>query len=138
MTEKWNGSNFTTITFDHLADVTIDESHYEESVDAYIKIVHFSERIKKLDGQKVMIKGYLLPISHTDQFYFLSAFPYTQCFFCNQAGLESVIELNLKDQIPSNVKMDQIIMVTGTLELSSANLYKLPYTLHDVRVMKYY
>ena len=133
-----NDQAYKQISFKHLSKVTIDETEFDENFGDYIRKVIFSDEVNSLDNQKVIIKGFLLPISHTDNFYFLSANPYASCFFCNQAGIESIIELKFNHPLKKGIKMDQIILVSGTLKLSSDDIYKLPYTLHDATVEEYY
>lgn len=89
----------------------------------------FSPTIKKLDGQEVIIKGYMMPLDVDGNIYVLSANPYAACFFCGGAGPESVMELWLKDT-DKRYKMDQIVTFKGKFMVNSEP-YGLCYILQD-------
>ncbi len=57
----------------------------------------FSEKIKQLEGQEVIIEGYVIPMDVEGKSYALSAFPNASCFFCGAAGQESILRLELVD-----------------------------------------
>ena len=57
----------------------------------------FQEEVKDLEGKKIRITGYVLPLDISGDNYVLSAFPFSSCFFCGGAGQESVMELRLAD-----------------------------------------
>ena len=61
----------------------------------------FSEDIKKMEGEIVTVKGFIIPVegykSHKE--FILSAFPYSMCFFCGGAGPETVMEVVSKDPV---------------------------------------
>lgn len=49
----------------------------------------FDESIRKLAGQPIEIKGYIIPDTETDgNLHVLSAFPYSSCFFCGGLDLK--------------------------------------------------
>jgi len=56
----------------------------------------FSEKIKQLEGQEVIIEGYVIPMDVEGKTYALSAYPNASCF-CGAAGQESIMRLELKD-----------------------------------------
>ncbi|MBE62471.1 MAG: hypothetical protein CMB89_08935, partial [Flammeovirgaceae bacterium] len=47
----------------------------------------------------------------------LSKFPYSSCFFCGGAGLESVVEVQFSLP-PRHFKPDEVITVEGVLRLN--------------------
>jgi hypothetical protein len=65
----------------------------------------------------------------------LSAFPYSSCFFCGQAGPESVIEIQFAKQY-TGLRMDKIITVRGTLRLNADDILQLNYILEDVEIVE--
>lgn len=131
------GEEHLKIGFDHLAKVTVDQQYFNEEVGMEIQVVNFSEEVQSLEGKSIVIRGFLLPIDHAANFFVLSKNPYNSCFFCNQAGIETIVELKFEGRLPFKPKMDQIILVSGILELSSNDPTKLPYTLKDVQILEF-
>lgn len=55
----------------------------------------FTPEAKALDGKIITIKGYMYPLEEAPkhEFFMLSYYPTSVCFFCGGAGPESVIEV---------------------------------------------
>jgi len=90
----------------------------------------FPEEVKKLNGKKIQIKGFLIPMEKKPKhnFFLLSAFPYDACFYCGKAGPESVIEVTC----PKAVKFtESMITIEGTLQLNSDSPEHLFYIIKD-------
>jgi len=121
------------ITWEVLKDVQFHDK-YSPEFDAYYAIATFGASTKSLDGKEVQIKGYVLPIDIVDDYYVLSANPYSSCFFCGKAGPESVIEIQLKKQY-AGLRMDQILTFKGKLRLNQEDIYQLTYILEDAEVV---
>lgn len=119
------------IGWDTLKDISYDYIQNEDQNFWYGEPT-FGEAVLALDGQKVVIKGYILPVDFSGNSYFLSAFPYSSCFFCGGAGQESIMELQLKNR-KKTFKMDQVVTLEGTLRLNDREL-ELNYILEDARV----
>ncbi len=126
---------YTAISFAHLNNVTF---RVDTSIEGFLySKPYFSQEVQSLEGKEVMISGFLIPISHTEHFYALSANPYTACFFCGGAGPESVIDLRLAPE--SDLKgfnQDDRITVFGTLRLNDDSFYELCYILESTVVKK--
>ena len=89
----------------------------------------FPPEIQALSGQRIRITGYIIPMKATEKAYALSEFPNASCFFCGNAGLETIMELRLK-QKRKTYKTDEIRTFTGILRLSSS-IEELPFVLED-------
>lgn len=116
------------VTWDILGQVQY-KAYYNIGAGEAFQKPKFSPTIKKLDGQEVLIKGYMLPLDTEGNTYVLSANPYAACFFCGGAGPESVMELWLKDT-DRRYKLDQIVTFKGKLMVNSEP-YGLCYILQD-------
>ncbi|MEO0898737.1 MAG: DUF3299 domain-containing protein [Bacteroidota bacterium] len=92
----------------------------------------FAEEVLALDGQEIIIKGYAIPGDINGDVYYLSAFPFSECFFCGGAGQESIMELRLKNK-KTTFTVDQYVTLKGTLKLNDREL-ELNYILEDARV----
>ncbi|MEO1451087.1 MAG: DUF3299 domain-containing protein [Bacteroidota bacterium] len=119
------------ISWETLSDITYDYIQNEEQNFWYGEPT-FGTEVQALDGQRVVIQGYILPVDFSGNSYFLSAFPYSSCFFCGGAGQESIMELQLKNK-KKTFKMDEVVTLTGTLRLNDREL-ELNYILEDARI----
>lgn len=85
---------------------------------------------KKLAGQEITIKGYIIPIegykSHKE--FVFSAFPYSMCFFCGGAGPETVMEVFASEAVKYT---DDPVTLKGKLELNNDDINRLIYALYD-------
>ncbi|MEL6626595.1 MAG: DUF3299 domain-containing protein [Bacteroidota bacterium] len=82
-----------------------------------LPIPKFSNEIKNLEGKKVRVKGYVIPLNIEGTEYAISAYPNASCFFCGSAGQESVMRLTLKDKrVKYNV--DEFLEFEGELQLN--------------------
>jgi len=90
----------------------------------------YNDKIKALNGQKITIKGFLIPLEQKSKhsFFLLSAFPFDACFYCGKAGPESVIEVTVKKPLKSTEKP---ITIIGTLKLNFTNPDHLFYIIDD-------
>lgn len=120
------------VTWKTLSDVRFTDK-YSEEVEAYYYYPHFDSSVKALDGKEVHIKGYMLPIDPKKGVYILSKSPYASCFFCGNAGPESIIELKLKPDHPK-FKMDQVVIMKGKLRLNQDNIHECNYILEEAEV----
>ncbi len=90
----------------------------------------FSKGIEALDGKKIVLTGYIIPADMARGRLTLSAYPFASCFFCGQAGPESVMELEAK--VPIIYRMDRPVKVQGKLKLNrNEDPFRLLYILQD-------
>ncbi len=124
----------TIITWEVCKDVVFTEE-WSEEFQAFYSVPKFGKKISSLDGKEVQIRGYIIPVDVVQDYYVLSANPYSSCFFCGQAGPESVVEIQLKKQT-SGLRMDQILTFKGKLRLNADDIYQLNYILEDAEVVE--
>lgn len=110
-----------------LADVrfqTIQKEGYE--VDKPI----FGNNPKKLAGKIITVRGYMIPLSelNNQRYFVLSAYPYNLCYFCGNAGPETVMEIYSKTQIKYSSKP---VTIKGKLLLNQSDFDSLIYQLKD-------
>jgi len=106
------------------------EKKWDDQEGMYVLYPSFGNSVKNLEGKEIRISGYVIPVDYNENFYVLSAFPYSSCFFCGGAGPESVMSLKFKNK-SERFKTDTRIEVTGTLELNSSDIYEMNYILRD-------
>lgn len=123
------------ITWKTLQDVRWTDK-FSEEVNAYFYYPDFGQSVQDLEGKLVSLKGFLLVLDPAEDFYMLSQNPFASCFFCGQAGPESVVELRFKPG-QGKLKMDQVITVQGRLRLNKENVYECNYIFEEAEILQY-
>ena len=122
----------TETSWTDLMDITFKDV-YLEADDMYVYYPLFKEKQKSLDGVEIAITGYIIPVDVELNQYVLSAFPFSACFFCGNAGPESVMAVYFTEADQS-FKTDQRLTLAGTLELNETNVDELIYVLRNAKV----
>lgn len=122
----------TEIDWQTLADVEFTDVYMEE-VDEYFLYPHFSTSVRELAGQEIMIRGFVLAIDPTKNYYILSKGPFSSCFFCGVGGPETIIELEMKSSKDVFI-MDEVATIKGRLKLNTDDIYQCNYILQDAEV----
>ena len=122
------------ITWELLKNVEFDEI-WSEEFQAYYMVPKFSSSVKAMDNKEVQIRGFIIPVDIVQDYYVLSANPYSSCFFCGQAGPESVMEVQMVKKY-EGLRMDQVITFKGKLKLNVDDIYQLNYILEDAEIIE--
>ena len=96
----------------------------------------FTEDMLQWQGKEVMLTGYIIPTAEAGGFegIIISKFPYAMCFFCGEAGIESVAELRMKEKAPE-FEMDKPYVFKGNLLLNDEDFEQLNFIVTDVVLM---
>ncbi|MEP6713321.1 MAG: hypothetical protein ABJA37_12925 [Ferruginibacter sp.] len=97
-----------------------------------IKKPVFDASIRKLNGRMISIAGFLIPITTYGKDYVISANPYSGCYFCGNAGIETIIELKF-DNNNIRHKTDRYLVVEGKLILNEGDDLGFIYTLQNAK-----
>nr|WP_299070982.1 hypothetical protein [uncultured Allomuricauda sp.] len=116
------------LTWGDFADVDFAPVYNEEYGVSFL-MPTFGKKIRLFRGKQVNIKGYFLDISGSGEVFLVSQNPMTSCFFCGAAGPETIIEVNFKEHPP--FRTDQVVTVTGVLELNRNNVDHCNYILKE-------
>lgn len=122
------------ITWKTLTDVTFT-TRLDLRKKEYIKIPAFGPSVTGLEGRRVQIKGYMIPVSIPDDIYVISEKPMSSCFFCGSAGPETLMELEFKKK-PRRFKTDEIRTLSGVLELNNDDTERLCYRIVSVEIVE--
>ncbi len=120
------------LTWQELSMVKFEETYDENSGTFYDKPV-FPYQLKALEGKEVSILGYVIPMDVELNYYVVSAFPFSSCFFCGGAGPESVVDLQLVDK-SLTFENDARITFSGILRLNQGTFFELPYILKEAKI----
>jgi len=113
-----------------LADVQFFEK-FSNSLGIKYYQATFGEDIKELEGEEVMVMGYLIPLDALGETYALSKNPFSACFFCGAAGPETVVELRVKAEYVRRYQTDERRAFRGRLQLNESSLEQFNYVLID-------
>lgn len=93
----------------------------------------FDKSIEVYENQEVMIEGYIVPLEIGEKYFVISAYPFASCFFCGQAGIETVMEVYVNKPI----RLDkETIKVKGKLKLNRKDPNRLLYILEEAQEIK--
>lgn len=127
------GKEQIAITWETLADITYTRK-FNKQEEMYFMYPTFGNKVRMLEGKTVSIKGYMIPVDETGEFYVISAKPMAQCFFCGGSGPESLIELEFRKK-GRRFKTDEIRTLKGVLKLNPEDVEHLNYILTSVEVV---
>ncbi len=113
-----------------LADVQFSEK-FSNSLGIKYYQANFGEDLKAMEGEDVIIMGYLIPLDALGETYALSKNPFSACFFCGAAGPETVVELRIKAQFIQRYQTDERRAFKGRLQLYESSLEQFNYVLLD-------
>ena len=71
------------ISWETLADVEFSETYFEEAGETFL-YPHFGSSVRAIEGQEVILKGFILAIDPAENYYILSKSPFSSCFFVEQ------------------------------------------------------
>ncbi len=118
----------TELTWKQLMNITFEEDEEDEMTPI------FSAEMQSYNFQTVMVEGFMIPVDVDGDHYVLSAFPYSSCFFCGNAGPESIVELKLTRK-RQRFQMDDARKFKGMLVLSQTP-NGLIYVLEDAELVQ--
>lgn len=123
---------FQKVTWDQLADVRFEVRYFEDAQDSLL-FPAFGEAVQAMAAKSIVISGYVIPITYDR--YVLSANPFSQCFFCGNAGPESVMELHISELEGVLFHTDEFRTFTGVFKLNDLDVNQLNYLLEDARAL---
>jgi hypothetical protein len=123
----------TKITWELLRDVTFKKKwSAEESM--FILHPTFGAKVTALKNKEVELTGYMIPVDVDANMYVLSANPYSACFFCGQAGPESVVQVKFK-KVSKRFNTDDRVTVKGTFVTNADDINEMNYILTNAEVI---
>jgi hypothetical protein len=117
--------------------ITKYEKEFSQQLGGMVDIPTFPKTIENLNDYQVVVKGYMIPLEEigNDSLLILSKNPYTTCFFCGQAGPETVMEIRLKNKKNLDFKLDQKVIFKGIFKTNTDNFDYLNFILNDAEVV---
>ena len=83
-------------------------------------------------GKEVVIAGYIIPTAEASGFdgIIISKYPFSMCFFCGEAGIESVALLQTKGKMP-DFDLDKPYVFRGKLKFNDEDFENLNFIVTD-------
>lgn len=122
------------ISWDTLRDVTFNKK-WNKFESMFILEPEFGPKVNALKEKEVMITGFMIPIDIEANYYVLSANPFSSCFFCGQAGPESVISVKFK-KATKRFNTDDRVTLKGIFLLNKDDINELNYILSSAEVVE--
>jgi len=113
------------------------EKSFHEKMGMEMSMPIFSDTIQALQGKNVEIEGFYIPVDETgdSDIVIVSAYPYSQCFFCGKAGIESIIDVMVSEKLPT-IKTDRKVKFRGKLKLNRDDFDYLIYILENAELVR--
>jgi len=98
-------------------------------------VPQFDAAIQRLDGQRVRIEGFMMPLDAQPQqrHFLLSAHPIANCFFCMSGGPEGMMEILASNAVDFSYEP---ITLTGRLEVMREDPMGMYYRLHEATLSR--
>lgn len=117
--------DYYPLTWDVLSQVTFEERFNKEQ-QAYFGYPTYSADLLAFHNREVVVTGHLIPFEPETGGYFLSANPNASCFFCGEAGPETVIALTIED-VTDEMVLDAVLTFRGKLLLNRKDIFQMNY-----------
>lgn len=127
----------TTVSWNTFAQVTFHKEYSETfGFEVNVKPPEFSKELMALNGKEIKVNGYVIPVDVELGMYMVSANPFANCFFCGNAGPETVVELFPSSSFP-RFSTDQLVTFRGVLQINTqGEMNAVPYQLFQATVVR--
>lgn len=132
-----NAQQPQAVSWSMLKDVTWSEK-YMASLSDYFQMPEFGRQIEFLDNRPITIQGFYVPVNVEGTTFALSETPSYMCFFCGVGGIETVMEISVKEghRHLRRVRTDTYIQIKGIFTINRDDPNHLMYVLKDAELVK--
>jgi len=128
------GQAQTGNSWDLFEKATFKDEYIEEYF-SYATLLEDNKYSQNLKGKEITIGGYYIPVMD-EEVIILSKFAYANCFFCGGAGLESVMEIRMKEKPPRKFELDEKLKFKGTLKINTTEWEFVSFILEDAELIE--
>ena len=132
----WTETTFTATPIDSLNWKLLGMIKFIKKADKeYGEVMYpqVSPLLKQKSGKKIAISGFIIPIDNTT--YALSKNVFASCFFCGQAGPETIMGIKFKGETPK-LKTDQYVTLVGTYRINENDVEDWIYHIDNAVIVK--
>ncbi len=120
------------ITWSLLGKIKYNHKPHQDYPDG-VMYPQVSAELKAKKGKKITISGFIIPIDNDN--YALSKNVFAQCFFCGQAGPETIMGIKFKD-LKKRLKTDQYVTLEGTFRYNETDIEDWIYHIENAIITK--
>lgn len=120
------------ISWENLRDVTFKKK-WNAGEGMFVLEPQFGAKVTALKGKEISITGYMIPVDVDANYYVLSANPFASCFFCGQAGPESVVSVKFK-KLTKRLNTDDRLTIKGIFNLNTDDINELNYIIEKAEI----
>jgi hypothetical protein len=121
-----------TMTWSLLGKIKYENKPHKDYPDGVMFPV-INEQLKAKKGKKIVISGFIIPIDN--ETYALSKNVFAACFFCGQAGPETIMGIQFKD-LKKRLKTDQYVTLVGTFRYNDNDVEDWIYHIDNAVIVK--
>lgn len=92
-----------------------------------------SPLLKQKASKRITMSGFIIPIDNTT--FALSKFVFASCFFCGNAGPETIMGIKFKGATPK-LKTDQYVTLVGTFRINENDVEDWIYHIENAEIVK--
>jgi hypothetical protein len=118
------------ITWEDLKFDSTSEVWSEEFATVMV-IHHIKDKIKRLDGKNIAIRGFLNSIDDINKDYVISDRIYETAW--DISNPETIIQVKIKPD--SSLNLSHRILITGILQINEDDIFQLDYILKDAKIV---
>lgn len=125
-------TNAEPITWSLLGKIDYENRSHKDYPDGvmYPKV---NQELKTKKGKKITISGFIIPIDNEN--YALSKNVFAQCFFCGQAGPETIMGIKFKGAT-KRLKTDQYVTLEGNFRYNETDVEDWIYHIDNAVITK--
>lgn len=105
-----------------------------EAYGAYAALLTRTAEMEALDGREITITGYYIPVE--EDVFIISKFPNANCFFCGNAGMESVMEVRARSPLKRRFATDDLLTFSGSVKVNFDDWQYVSFILEDARLIE--
>ncbi|MFA7444531.1 MAG: hypothetical protein WCY89_01160 [Flavobacteriaceae bacterium] len=121
-----------TMTWSLLGKIKYENKPHKDYPDGVMFPV-INDQLKGKKGKRIVISGFIIPIDN--ETYALSKNVFAACFFCGQAGPETIMGIQFKD-LKKRLKTDQYVTLVGTFRYNDNDVEDWIYHIDNAVIVK--
>jgi hypothetical protein len=125
-------SNPENLTWSQLGKIKFENRAHKDYPDG-VMYPQVNAELKAKKGKKISISGFIIPIDNEN--YALSKNVFAQCFFCGQAGPETIMGIKFKD-LKKRLKTDQYVTLEGNFRYNETDIEDWIYHIDNAVITK--
>ena len=133
---NWAETNFVATPIDSLNWKLLGMIKFIKKADKeYGEVMYpqVSPLLKQKTGKRIAMSGFIIPIDNTT--FALSKNVFASCFFCGQAGPETIMGIKFKGETPK-LKTDQYVTLVGTFRINETDVEDWIYHIENAVIVK--